>query len=118
MLCSSLDTITSNPQFIKQLDELIKQQSKQISLIKTHDLNSKCCSGDIVAVQLLCACVHSSSHTHRQNHNSLNNDLSDDARQQNFNIGKRMNSDSGDQQSNEIIMNNNQDSQVVCIFFF
>ncbi|CAM4940035.1 unnamed protein product [Rotaria socialis] len=110
-MCSSLDTITSNPQFIEQLDELIKQQSKQILLIKTHDLNSKCCSGDIVAVQLLCACVDSSSHTHVQNNNSLNNDLSDGARQQNFNIDKRMNSDSGDQQSNEIIMNNNQDSQ-------
>ncbi|CAF2056294.1 unnamed protein product, partial [Rotaria magnacalcarata] len=109
--CSSVDTITSNPQFIEQLDELIKQQSKQILLIKTHDLNSKCCSGDIVAVQLLCACVDSSSHAHVQNNNSLNNDLSDDARQQNFNIDKRMNSDSGDQQSNEIIMNNNQDSQ-------
>ncbi|CAF1327049.1 unnamed protein product [Rotaria sp. Silwood1] len=109
--CSSLNTIIHHQQFIEQLRELLKQQSKHISLIQTHDLNSKSCSGDIVAVQLLCTCGNSSNRVHGQDKNSSSNDLSNDTHQQNFDADKCMDSDSDDQQSDEIIISNNQDVQ-------
>jgi hypothetical protein len=63
---------------MKKLHELVNQQQMNIVLIDTHDHNSTCCSGDIVAIQILCNCKSLSNITHTSKKHSLNALLSDD----------------------------------------
>ena len=52
--------------FMEQLHELRYQRQKNIPLTCTHDVNSVCCSGDIVAIKVLCKCVESSDNLNDQ----------------------------------------------------
>ncbi|CAF4042117.1 unnamed protein product [Rotaria sordida] len=66
--CASLTKTTEqNQQFLKHLRKFLNQQHKNISLTYAHDLNSTCCSGDIVAIQVLCKCVESSNCMYDEN---------------------------------------------------
>ncbi len=43
-------------QFIEQLKIFLNGQGKNVSLKYDHKLDSVCCSGDILSIQLLCKC--------------------------------------------------------------
>jgi hypothetical protein len=53
-------------QFIQQLRELVSRQEMTIPIIETHEHNSVTCSGDIIAIQVVCQCSKSSDTTDDQ----------------------------------------------------
>ena len=53
---SSPASRVNQTQFIEQLKIFLNEKGKNISLKYDHNLDSTCCSGDIIAIQLVCKC--------------------------------------------------------------
>ncbi|CAF3760562.1 unnamed protein product, partial [Rotaria sp. Silwood1] len=105
--CSSLSgTEEQHQEFMKQLRELLYQQQKNIPVICTHDVHSVRCSGDIVAIKVLCKCAESSDNLNKQMKKSSDIHLSDDSDEQYSKAGKNVSYDSYNPQLNQIISNN------------
>ncbi|CAF3920490.1 unnamed protein product [Rotaria sp. Silwood1] len=81
--CSSLSaTEEQHQEFMKQLRELLYQQQKNILVICTHDVHSVHCSGDIVAIKVLCKCAESSDNLNNHMKKSSDIHLSNDSDEQ------------------------------------
>ncbi|CAF3077096.1 unnamed protein product [Rotaria sp. Silwood2] len=105
--CSSLSATEEQYQeFMKQLCELLYQQQKNIPVICTHDVHSVRCSGDIVAIKILCKCAESSDNLNNQMKKSSDIHLSNDSDEKYSKAGKNVNRDSPNPQLNQIISNN------------
>ncbi|CAF3851389.1 unnamed protein product, partial [Rotaria magnacalcarata] len=74
--------------FMKQLSELLQQHQTNFSLIYTHDYNSTVCSGEMVAIQVLCQCIESYDTTCIRKKNFLNNHASNEIQGQSSNSEK------------------------------
>ena len=66
-----MTTTEHDRQLLGELEQILNAHGKAIPLISSHDENSRCCSGAIVAIQILCKCQKLSGNIHNSTKNYL-----------------------------------------------
>jgi hypothetical protein len=72
---STISTTTDQANdFLRQLKELVAQQKLPISIVDTHDHHSTGCSGDVIAIEVVCKCSKANRPTNDERTRSTNID--------------------------------------------